>query len=191
MRNLAVTVLAAGLLVFAAGSVPAQVGVEAHGLYTFEYSNADISTNEEFGGGASLAWKICPYFRIDAGADYYGPKVRGCQYAPDDLRAEFIPVTIGAGVGGFITEGFYLFMGGGTGWSFNHLKHGDGSDLKDGIVWFAYGMLEFFLTDNLALQAQYRYTWLRADLKNLDFDLEHKDLNFDHMEARLGLAFYF
>jgi len=189
MKKLLAASLGLLLALGVAGTVAAQVGIEGHGLYTFEYDDDDVNTIEEFGGGAGLTWRICPYLRLDVSADYYKPKSR-CAITGEREKIRLVPVTAGLAVGSQIWEGFSLYFGGGAGYSFNHISESD-MEAKDCYLWFAYGTLEYFLSCNLALQAQYRYSWIRPDLKYKPADLLAKDVNFDHMEARLGLALYF
>lgn len=179
-----------GLAIFGlAGSARAQFGLEAHGLYTFEYSHDDLDTIEEFGGGGGLTWKIIKWFRLDLAADYYRPRTR-CPVSEDQGKIRFVPVTIGAAVGGPVTDCLFLYLGGGTGWSFNSAS-GDEMEAKDCLVWYTAATLEYLFTGNLSLQLQYRYTFIEPDIKNKPMDMLSKDVSFDHMEARIGLAFYF
>jgi len=141
------------------------------------------------GVGAGLTWKICKYLRLDIAADYYKPKSR-CSISEEQDKIRFIPVTAGLAVGGPVTDWWFLYFGGGTGWSFND-GDADDMEIKDSWVWFAYGLMEFFIDEHLAIQAEYRYTSIRPDVKYKPADILEKDVSFDHMEVRLGLAFYF
>jgi opacity protein-like surface antigen len=163
-------------------------GLEAHGLYALQFSDDDLKTDDVFGGGGGIVIALGDNVKLDLGADYFKPK----NEIDSSLKTQFIPVTGTLRLGGYIAEVVFIYVGGGAGWSFNDVDTTNLDDitLENCFTWHACGGLELFLSPQISLRGEFRYVWLRPDVKE-EFTGEKEEVRFDHMQLRAGLGFYF
>jgi opacity protein-like surface antigen len=193
MRSIMCLAAAAALALLVGPVAPAQnVGLEAHGLYAFNFNDDDSdgsNADNTFGGGASLVFNLHPNIKLDLGADYYKPENKD----DSDVKAQFIPVCATLRVGGKV-ETIFLYAGGGAGYSFNDLdiKGLSSSDIEmeDCVIYFGCAGAELGLSDQVVIRGEFRYNWLKPEIKDKRFDVK-EDVKFDHMQIRAGLGFYF
>lgn len=192
MMKLVCLILGLSLLLLGGNGVSAPVfGIEVHGLYAFNFDRQrlggfELEPDAAFGGGATLV--ICPHpnFKLDLGADYLKPEGKGDQAGN---YIQLIPVTAGVRAGVNLSLVF-LYGGGGIGYSFNELdlKMLKGLEIEDGLIYFACGGAELALSGHFSIRSEFRYNWLEPELKSRS---EKADWSLDHMEGRVGMAFYF
>ena len=181
-----------GASAMAEEAAASKVGLEAHGLWAFNFNDDEdegSNADDTFGGGASFVFGLHENIKLDIGADYYKPKSDD----ESDLKAQFIPVCAALRFGGNL-ESVFLYAGGGAGYSFNSLDVEGASssdiDLDDCMVYFACGGAEFNLNEDLYLRGEFRYNWMKPEL-NVKIADEKFDVKFDHMQLRAGLGFNF
>jgi len=163
-------------------------GIEAHGLYALAFSDDDLKTDDVFGGGGGIVFALGDNVKLDIGADYFKPK----NEHDSALKTQFIPVTGTLRLGGSIADVVFIYVGGGAGWSFNDVDSPNLDDdvLENCFTFHACGGLELFLSPQIALRGEFRYVWLRPDVKD-EFTGDKEEFRFDHMQIRAGLGFYF
>lgn len=164
-------------------------GIEAHGLYALRFSDDDLKTDDVFGGGGGIVIGLGDNVKLDLGADYFKPK----NEIDSSLKTQFIPVTGTLRLGGSIAEVVFIYVGGGAGWSFNDADIAPVLDdfvLENCFTYHACGGLELFLSPQIALRGEFRYVWLRPDVKD-ELTGDKEEIKFDHMQLRAGLGFYF
>ena len=137
MKKLLIWTLALGLAAGIAGPAFSQtVGLEAHGLYAFNFDGdtdlGKIEPKDSFGFGGTIVLGLTDYLKIDLGIDYLkadlkSPGIDGV----DSGDITLLPLTVGVRLGQTLDFAF-LYVGGGIGRSFNDAS-GDGNwlDLKD------------------------------------------------------------
>lgn len=189
-RLIGLAAAAIGAAGLAASSHALGVGLEAHGLYAFNFHDEDdlgYSLENAFGGGLSLAFALHENVRLDFGLDYFNPHNED----NSDWDVEFIPVCLGLRFGGHL-EKIFLYGGGGAGYSFNWrtLAWGDEGDFENSMIYFVCGGAEIALAGPLALRGELRYNWLRPEL-SFDGPRDDEDLNFDHLQVRAGVGLNF
>ncbi len=197
MKRILTITLALGMAVLAAGPAFSQtVGIEAHGLYAFEFDGDlggdDLDLDDSFGGGGAIVFSAADYLKFDLGIDYLKADLKDSGIpALDGGDIELLPITIGARVGQPFDFGF-LYVGGGIGYSYNDASgKGNWVDLKDCITYYACLGAEIGLTESLVLRPEMRYNWLKPELEIGLFDGVKEDWKLDHFQARLGLGVYF
>jgi len=185
MRKMLALFLGAAMVLSLGTAAMAQVGIDLHGLYAFEFSDDDIPELEgAFGGGASLVFCLGEYVKLDLGGDYYKPEFKDNK----DISIELIPVTGTLRVGVPIEDVAYIYGGGGAGYTFiNWDQTGVDDDVLDGsVTYHACGGAEFLFNENIGIRAEYRYIWLKPEIKDTSTKVE-----MNHMQVRGGLVFYF
>ena len=185
---LGLAVGAAGVFLAASTSLAGGLGLEAHGLYAFNFNDsASDGSNAEnaFGGGASLVFNLHENIKLDLGADYYNPENKD----DSDEDVQFFPICAALRVGGRL-ESLFLYAGGGLGYSFTWETLPLEATFENGMIYFACGGAEFSLNEHLYLRGEFRYNWLRPELK-VESTGYSQDINFDHMQVRAGLGVNF
>ncbi len=192
MKSVGALLLSAALVLSLGTAAMAQVGLDLHGLYAFNFNDDDDGFNgdDTFGGGASLVFCLGDIVKLDLGGDYLLPENED----DSDVKAQLIPVTATLRIGVPIEEVAYLYVGGGGGYSFNDwdLKGGDDDlfDLEDCFTYHACGGAELLFSPNIGIRAEFRYIWLKPESKFKPTGTK-TDVKFDHMQARGGLVLYF
>ncbi|HOO77319.1 MAG TPA: outer membrane beta-barrel protein [bacterium] len=195
MRTIIAGIFALAAVCLVAGTAGAQtpkVGLEAHGLYAFNFNDDDFGSGNEpdnvFGGGGSLVFCLGNFVKLDLGADYFKPESK----FSSDMKFQFIPVAGTLRLGGTVAEVLYLYVGGGGGWSFNEYDGPDDDvfELEDSFTYHGCGGAELFLSPQIAIRGEFRYVWMRPDLKFKPSG-DKEEIKFDHMQVRAGVAFYF
>ena len=181
-----------GASAMAEEAAASKVGLEAHGLWAFNFNDDDSdgsNVDDTFGGGASFVFNLHENIKLDLGADYYKPKSK----EDSDLKAQLIPVCAALRFGGRL-EAIFLYAGGGAGYSFNSADikgvSSSEADFDNCMIYFACGGLELNLNEDLYLRGEFRYNWLKPEFKVSSIDYK-EDIKFDHMQVRAGLGFNF
>lgn len=187
MKRVGALFLSAALALALGTAASAQVGIDLHGIYAFEFSDDDIAELDgAFGGGASLVFKLGDFVRLDLGGDYYKPEFKD----NSDIKIEMIPVAGTLRVGIPIEEVAFIYAGGGAGYCFNKLdvKGDDDAEdaIEDSVTFHACGGAELLFNENIGIRGEFRYIWLKPELKDSDDKVE-----LNHMQVRGGLIFYF
>ncbi len=190
MRKILCLLLGTSLVLFFSAAAPAQVGIDIHGLYGFNFSDDDAELDNTFGGGGSLVICLGPNVKLDLGADYMKPEIKDAS----SNYVVLIPVTATLRVG-WNAGPVFLYVGGGGGYSFNDLDWQGGSggfDLEDSFTYHACGGAEVSISRNIAVRGEFRYVWNTPELKApSSLGGGKADWKMDHMQGRAGLAFYF
>ncbi|MDP8236153.1 MAG: outer membrane beta-barrel protein [Candidatus Erginobacter occultus] len=163
----------------------AQVGLDLHGIYAFEFSDDDIAELDgAFGGGASLVFCLGDFVKLDLGGDWYKPEFKDFS----DVKIELIPVTGTLRIGIPIEDVAFIYGGGGAGYTFiNWDQTGVDSDVLDGsVTYHACGGAEILFNESIGIRAEFRYIWLKPEWKDSNDKVE-----LNHMQARGGLVLYF
>ncbi len=185
MKRAGALLLGAALMLALGTVASAQVGLDLHGIYAFEFSDDDMAELDgAFGGGASLVFKLGDFVRLDLGGDWYKPEVKDFS----DSKIEYIPVTGTLRVGVPIEEVAFIYGGGGAGYTFINVDEpGTPDDLiDDSMTYHACGGAEILFNENIGVRAEYRYIWLKPEIKDTSTKVE-----MNHMQVRGGLIFYF
>ncbi len=185
MKKMLALFLGAAMVLSLGTAAMAQVGIDLHGLYGFNFNDDDIpELDGTFGGGASLVFKLGDYVRLDLGGDYYKPEFKDAS----DVKIELIPVTGTLRVGIPIEDVAFIYGGGGGGYTFiNYDQTGASSDLiDDSVTYHACGGAEILFNESIGIRAEYRYIWLKPEIKDTSTKIK-----MDHMQVRGGLIFYF
>ncbi len=185
MKRLGALLFSAALVLSLGTAATAQVGLDLHGLYAFNFNDDDIAELDgTFGGGASLVFCLGDFVKLDLGADYYKPKFKDFS----DVKVELIPVAGTLRVGLPIEDVAFIYGGGGAGYTFiNWDEKGVSSDVLDGSVsYHACGGAEILFNESIGIRAEFRYIWLKPEVKNTDTKVK-----LDHMQVRGGLVLYF
>jgi len=188
--GLALAILVAGPAFAQMGG--AKVGLEGHGLYAFNFNDDDFGSGNEpdntFGGGGSLVIAFGQIAKLDLGADYLKPELKSAS----SEKFQLIPVAGTLRIGGTVADALYLYGGGGAGYSFNEYDGtlDDALELEDCFTYHACGGLEICLSPNLALRGEFRYVWMKPDVKEKATGAK-ESIKLDHMQVRAGLGVYF
>ncbi len=195
MKKMVALTLGVSLLLFMGSVAPAQpsAGFEFHGLYGFNFSDDDLELEKGWGGGASFVFCLGEFVKLDLGGDYIRPQVKDVL---EDDYVQLIPVT------GTIRFGpqldiAYLYVGGGAGYSFNKLDTKSDMDeffeLEDCVTYHACGGFELNFTEDktIGFRGEFRYVWLKPEMKLKSTGDKAGDWKMDHMQARAGFIVYF
>ena len=181
---------AACVCLTAGSSFAVESELEAHGLYAFGFNDDDTSgdyVENTFGGGAAFVIEPHKNIKLDLGADYFRTEHK----LNSDAKYQFIPITAAFRFGSTL-EGIFIYAGAGVGYSFNSYDESGISssdiDLDDSMIYFACGGAEFGLSEKLYIRGEFRYNWLRPELKWFGSKV---DLEFDHMQMRAGIGYKF
>jgi hypothetical protein len=189
MKRVGALIFSTALVLFLGTAAMAQVGLDLHGLYAFEFSDDDVSELDgAFGGGAALVFCLGDVVKLDLGGDYYKPKFKDFS----GEKFQFIPITGTLRVGIPIEDTAYLYVGGGAGYSFNEYtgEDDDWIELEDCFTYHACGGAELLFNENIGIRGEFRYIWMKPDVKEKIFGSK-EEIKLDHMQVRGGLVFYF
>jgi len=182
-------------------------GCEVHGLFAFVYDaevKSDWQTWDEenaYGGGASLVLDLSRNVKLDFGLDYLEAGLDPTPSWLSSAEMTLIPVSLAARIG-IPVDLFFLYAGGGIGYSFNEVETGHSPDIKvyDSFTYFAFLGLEAVVGEmgseklfretfrNVALRGEIRFNWMEPELK---WYAEKEDWTYNYMQLRAGLVFYF
>jgi len=204
MKKLFVCSLALGLASGLAGLAFSQtLGIEAHGLYVFDFQGdlASYKLEPKDGGGGGLAFVVAatPYLKFDFGIDYFSANLKDSDFTGvKGGHIDMLPLTLGFRAGPSLDFAF-LYAGAGIGRSFNNWSGGTGDGwvtLKDSMIYYACLGAEIFLTDILVLRPELRYNWLKPELKGDPIvpwgeTSWKEDWDLSHFQGRFGLGIYF
>ncbi len=126
MKRLGALLFSAALVLSLGTAAMAQVGLDLHGLYAFNFNDDDDGFNGDntFGGGASLVFCLGEIVKLDLGGDYLLPENKD----DSDVKAQLIPVTGTLRIGVPVDDIAYIYVGGGGG----SRDHGQGYESTNG-----------------------------------------------------------
>ena len=182
-------------------------GCEVHGLYSFNYDTelkADWQTWDEgnaAGGGASLVLDLFRNVKVDFGFDYLKADLKKTPEWLTSSETTLVPVSAALRVGAPLGL-FFIYTGGGIGYSFNDVKSNYSSDIKveNCFTYFFLLGLEAAVGEmgseklfretfeNVALRGELRFNWMEPELKWFTTNL---DWQYNYMQLRAGLVLYF
>ncbi len=180
-------------------------GFEAHGIYAYDFNGeagafGQDKLDDVFGGGATFFFSFIPAVRVEFGADWIKTKDEDL----DDSPLQISPLTAALRLGLPLGR-FYIFGGGGLGYAICRLQPTDEIEsyyaargvydlsVSNDLIYFAMAGAEFVISEHIGVRAEYRYSWLRTELRYDDYlgSGERQDLNLDHQQIRTGLVVYF
>ncbi len=195
MKRMIALVAGVSLLLFMGSMAQASpaAGLEFHGLYGFNFSDDDLELEKGWGGGASLVLGLGDFVKLDLGGDYIRPQVKDVL---DDDYVQLIPVTATLRFGPRL-DFAYIYVGGGGGYSFNELDTESTMDevfeLEDCATYHACAGFELAFTEDetIGFRGEFRYVWLKPEMKVKATGDKAGDWKMDHMQVRGGFVVNF
>ena len=181
-------IVSCAVILTSAISTAEAIEIEGHYLHAFNFRD-DLENTSGWGG--TLIFPLIAGVKVDLGGDWLRPKIKDSGNA----KITMIPVTAVLRVG-MDLKLIYLYGGAGIGYSFNDSETPDSmkaaglkAKLEDDIFYCALAGIEVGLVDTLAIRGEFRYNWMRPDLKVTGPGVSEKEeVKADHMQLRLGLA---
>jgi outer membrane protein len=164
----------------------------------------DIDVDSSFSVGLNTTYVMNDVLSLELSGDYVFERDTEFTTPGQSMKGgeiSTIPVLLTLRIHIPVSSGFKPYIGGGVGWYFNSFDQdplwaaansGINIDLEDSFAWHANAGLEFFFTDNVALNLDAKYIWSKPDLNmTAPGYYQTYEMDLDGFVVGVGFKFYF